>query len=228
MQENKGLKEEIAVMKEDRGVSTDYPSPEEFEKIKVQWSLEIAARDAKLEKMNNQLFDETKSSTSKHTACQEKADKQSAENRRLGQELGELKARNIKLEEENAEHKGQIDNLRSALDEQKLKHAILRHSIEEEGRKTTLLIANAGSQKEAYENPKADEVESELGLSQNEIQKLNGHNEPRQTHPRYPESKLRDKIANLERAGKSGTKKIEFLLQRIAELEPQGGVPLSS
>ena len=227
-QENKELKEEIAVIRKDRGVSPDYPSPEEFEEIKTQWSLEMTALEAKVEMMKKRRVDKMMPITYENTVYQEEADEQNEKSRRLRKELGELQTENIKLKEDNAEHEGLIDGLRSALDDEKSQNAILRHSIEEERKKRTLLMENAESQKEAYKNANDDKLERELELSQIEIQKLKDQREPGQSHHKEQENKLRDKIAALEEAGKRRTENIEFLLKRVAELEPQGGLPLSS
>lgn len=60
------LRKDIASIKKDRGMSVGYMSPEEVEKMKVQWNDEIRLREGKIKRLKNQLEVLKKSNSSKH------------------------------------------------------------------------------------------------------------------------------------------------------------------
>jgi hypothetical protein len=126
--ENDQLKREVALLRNDMSAGTDYPSPDEYEEIKAEWEEDLRISSVKLKKAKDELkvvCEEASLSNQYRT----EATKDKQKNRRLGEELGELRIERDDIERDKLAYEDQVATLRNALDEEKSRNTAL------EGRK---------------------------------------------------------------------------------------------
>lgn len=126
--ENNQLKREVILLRKDAGAGADYPSPDEFEEMKAMLFEDLKTSSAKLKKAEERLKSAL-ADASVSNKYNEVAMKAKQKNKRLGEELGELRIEKDGLERDKSAYKAQIDKLRNALDDEKSRNEVL------EGRK---------------------------------------------------------------------------------------------
>lgn len=139
--ENNQLKKEVIHLRKDAGAGADYPSPDEFEEIKAMWFEDLKVSSTKLKKAEEKLKSAL-ADASLSDRYNEDATKAKQKNKRLGEELGELRIEKDGLERDKSAYKAHIDKLRNALDE-KSKNEVL------EGRKDQTGTTKSHSENEA-------------------------------------------------------------------------------
>lgn len=88
--ENDQLKKEVALLRKDMNWGTDYPSPDEYEEIKAGWEEDLRISSVKVKKARDELK-VVREEASLSMKYQTEATKEKQKNRRLGEELGELR-----------------------------------------------------------------------------------------------------------------------------------------
>jgi hypothetical protein len=126
--ENDQLQKEVALLRKDMNAGTDYPSPDAYEEIKAGWEEDLRISSIKLKKTNDELA-VAREEASHSNKYQTEATKEKQKNRRLGEELGELRIERDGIERDRLAYEDQVATLRNALDNEKARNAAL------EGRK---------------------------------------------------------------------------------------------
>lgn len=159
--ENDQLRREVGLLRKDMNAGTDYPSPDEYEEIKAEWEEDLRISSVKLKKAKDELK-VVREEASLSNQYQTEATKEKQKNRRLGEELGELRIERDDIERDKLAYEDQVATLRNALDEEKSRNTAL------EGRKDRTPPRKSHSENEerdlrlkVVELEKKDKVRSE-------------------------------------------------------------------
>lgn len=220
---------QLAVIKKEGGVKADYPSPDEFDKMAVEWKNEMMARAMQIDDLGLKLL-AAQGSAARASSYKDDLDQEKEKVTRMSKAVGELQKDNSDLQQQASEYEERINNLQLEIEARTSEVDKLKNNTDAKETELNQLVHRLRLIEQENERLQSKAVE----LRQSSMPQLESESPPVDIENAQSEDmlslhnsndqfrSLQDRNSELEQEINNRTEQIQELLQRIAELEPKG------